>query len=66
METLGIWMIIGGIAGMIWYFIDEYRLEKHYDKGYWAGRNEGWKAALDHQQKITKLKSRAVFDYDKD
>jgi hypothetical protein len=36
-----------------------------FDRGYWVGRSAGWKASIEHNQKIEKLRSRAVFDYDK-
>jgi hypothetical protein len=38
---------------------------KAFDRGYWVGRSAGWKASIEHNQKIEKLRSRAVFDYDK-
>ena len=48
----------------IWWF---YVLitQKYYDKGYWSGRNDGWRASLEHQERIRKMKSDQVFDYDK-
>jgi hypothetical protein len=36
-----------------------------FERGYWVGRSAGWKASIEHNQKIEKLRSRAVFDYDK-
>ncbi len=65
MENAIYWMILSGFVGMVIYFIDEWRMEKQYEKGYWVGRSAGWKASNEHQENIRKLKSRAVFDYDK-
>jgi hypothetical protein len=65
MENAIYWMILAGFVGMVIYFIDEWRMEKHYENGFWAGRSAGWKASNEHQEKLRKLKSRAVFDYDK-
>ena len=64
-ETAVYWMILAGIAGMIFYFIDEWRLDRHYQNGYWAGRSAGWKSCLDHQAKVKAMKLDQVFDYDK-
>ena len=33
--------------------------------GYWSGRAAGWRAANEHYEKVRKLKSQSVFDYDK-
>jgi hypothetical protein len=38
--------------------------EHYYEQGFWAGRSSGWKASLEHQQKLQRMKSRAVFDYE--
>jgi hypothetical protein len=65
MEIVGYGFIIGCLVGLGLYFLDEYRMDKHYQNGYWAGRSAGWKASIEHQQKIRAMKSRAVFDYDK-
>jgi hypothetical protein len=65
MEIVGYGFIIGCLVGLVLYFLDEYRMDKHYQNGYWAGRSAGWKASIEHQQKLRALKSRAVFDYDK-
>lgn len=45
--------------------IDDWRLDKHYQNGYWAGRSAGWKSCLDHQAKVQAMKLDQVFDYDK-
>ena len=55
--TIITWLIV--LAVMAW-------KENFYERAYWSGRNEGWKASLDHQRKLQSLKSRAVFDYEKD
>ena len=65
MEIVGYGFIIGCLIGLGLYFLDEYRMDKHYQNGYWAGRASGWKSCLDHQAKIQKLKLEQVFDYDK-
>ncbi len=36
-----------------------------FDRGYWSGRSAGWRAANEHYEKVRKLKSQSVFDYDK-
>ena len=65
MEIVGYGFIIGCIIGLALYFLDEWRMDKHYQNGYWAGRSAGWKSCIDHQAKIQKLKLDQVFDYDK-
>lgn len=55
--TMITWLIVLGF--MVW-------KENFYERAYWSGRNEGWKASLDHQQRLQSFKSRAVFDYEKD
>ena len=65
MQLVGYGFIIGCIIGLALYFLDEWRMDKHYQNGYWAGRSAGWKSCIDHQAKIQKLKLDQVFDYDK-
>jgi hypothetical protein len=65
MEIVGYGFIIGCLVGLGLYFLDEYRMDKHYQSGYWAGRSAGWKSCIEHQAKIQKLKLDQVFDYDK-
>jgi hypothetical protein len=65
MEIVGYGFIIVCLIGAALYFWDEHRKSEIYDNGYYAGRAAGWRASLDHQEKLRKLKSRAVFDYDK-
>ena len=65
MEIVGVGFIIGCILGMAIYLIGGAMLDEKFDQGYWAGRSAGWRAYLDHQEKIRKMKARAVFDYDK-
>ncbi len=43
-----------------------WKIQEHaFNRGYWSGRSAGWRASIEHNQKIEKLRSRAVFDYDK-
>jgi len=37
----------------------------YYEKGYWAGRNEGWRASIEHQERIRRMRNDEVFDYEK-
>jgi hypothetical protein len=64
------YLIMWGVvimSALTWvaYLIYSWILDKGYQAGYWSGRSAGWKASIEHQQKIRALKSRAVFDYDK-
>jgi hypothetical protein len=65
MEIVGYGFIMGCLVGLGLYFVDEWRKDRHYQNGYWAGRSAGWKSCLDHQAKIQKLKLDQVFDYEK-
>ncbi len=47
-----------------WWLI-KHTNNEHYESGYWTGRNEGWRASLEHQERVRKMKSDQVFDYDK-
>ena len=40
-------------------------MDQAFDRGYWSGRSAGWRAANEHYEKVRKLKSQSVFDYDK-
>ena len=64
MEILGMWLLIAGSMAVAWWLI-VHTNNDHYETGYWAGRNEGWRACLEHQAKIQKMKLDQVFDYDK-
>jgi hypothetical protein len=64
MEIIGMWLCIAGIMITVWYVIKKTN-SRHYDNGYWAGRSAGWKASNEHREKLRRMKSRAVFDYDK-
>jgi hypothetical protein len=57
--------IIGGSIGLMLTMLYSWRIDVHYQNGYWAGRSSGWKSCLDHQAKVQKLKLEQVFDYDK-
>ena len=65
MEIVGYGFIIGCLIGLGLYFVYEHIKDESYQNGYWAGRTAGWKASIEHNQNIEKLRSRAVFDYDK-
>ena len=47
------------------YVIYSWIYDKGLQSGYWSGRSAGWKASIEHNRKLEKMKSRAVFDYDK-
>lgn len=64
MEILGMWLLIAGSMAVLWWLI-YHTNNDHYETGYWAGRNDGWRASLEHQERIRKMKSDQVFDYDK-
>ena len=57
--------IIGGSIGLALSMFYSWRIDVHYQNGYWAGRSAGWKSCLDHQAKVQKMKLEQVFDYDK-
>ena len=40
-------------------------MDQAWDRGYWSGRSAGWRSANEHYEKVRKLKSESVFDYDK-
>ena len=40
-------------------------IDQAFDRGFWSGRAAGWRAANEHYEKVRKLKSQSVFDYDK-
>jgi hypothetical protein len=37
----------------------------NFEKGYWSGRNDGWRASLQHQERIRRMRNDEVFDYEK-
>jgi hypothetical protein len=57
--------IIGGSIGLALSMLYSWRIDVHYQNGYWAGRSSGWKSANEHYEKIRKLRAETVFDYDK-
>jgi hypothetical protein len=62
-DGLIFFMIMLGLAVLV---LAYWKLQSRaFDRGYWVGRSAGWKASIEHNQKIEKLRSRAVFDYDK-
>jgi len=64
MEILGMWLLIAGSMAVAWWTI-KHTNNKHYENGYWSGRQDGWRASLEHQERVRKMKLDQVFDYDK-
>jgi hypothetical protein len=64
MEILGMWLLIAGSMAVAWWLI-KHTNNEHYENGYWSGRQDGWRASLEHQERVRKMKSDQVFDYDK-
>ena len=64
MEIVGMWLLIAGSMAVAWWTI-KHTNNGHYESGYWSGRNDGWRASLEHQERVRKMKSDQVFDYDK-
>jgi hypothetical protein len=65
-ETTAPWLVIYSILGYLigWYVITKI-MAQSFDRGFWSGRAAGWRAANEHYEKVRKLKSQSVFDYDK-
>lgn len=65
-ETSTMWIFLYCILGIFigWAAVVKI-MEQSFDRGYWSGRSAGWRAANEHYEKIRKLKSESVFDYDK-
>jgi hypothetical protein len=65
-ETTTSWLMLYIVLGLFigWAFIVKIT-QQSFDRGYWSGRSAGWRAANEHYEKIRKLKSESVFDYDK-
>lgn len=36
-----------------------------YERAYWSGRNDGWRASVQHQERVRRMKLDEVFDYEK-
>jgi hypothetical protein len=65
-ETTTLWIWLYCMLGIvIGYGIYLKIKDKAFDQGYWSGRSAGWRAANEHYEKVRKLKSQSVFDYDK-
>jgi hypothetical protein len=64
--TTAPWLVIYSILGYLigWYVITKI-MAQSFDRGFWSGRAAGWRAANEHYEKVRKLKSQSVFDYDK-
>jgi hypothetical protein len=65
LKDAGLWTVAGMFAALAVGILFEVWKSNYYERAYWAGRSEGWKASLEHQQKLQRMKSRAVFDYEK-
>ena len=65
-ETTALWLVIYSILGYLigWYVVTKI-MAQSFDRGFWSGRAAGWRAANEHYEKVRKLKSQSVFDYDK-
>ena len=65
-ETTAPWLVIYSILGYLigWWVITKI-MSQAFDRGFWSGRAAGWRAANEHYEKVRKLKSQSVFDYDK-
>jgi hypothetical protein len=65
-ETTAPWLVIYSILAYLigWYVITKI-MAQSFDRGFWSGRAAGWRAANEHYEKVRKLKSQSVFDYDK-
>jgi hypothetical protein len=65
-ETTAPWLVIYSILGYLigWYVVTKI-MAQSFDRGFWSGRAAGWRAANEHYEKVRKLKSQSVFDYDK-
>ena len=50
MEIVGMWILIAGSMAVAWWTI-KHTNNEHYESGYWTGRNEGWRASLEHQER---------------
>ena len=63
--TIG-WLWLYAMLGLItgWWAVTKI-MDQAFDRGYWSGRAAGWRAANEHYEKVRKLKSQSVFDYDK-
>jgi Ni/Fe-hydrogenase subunit HybB-like protein len=58
-------VVIMSLLTFVGYVIYEWIYDRGFQAGYWCGRSAGWKASLEHNRKLERMKSRAVFDYDK-
>ena len=65
-ETTAIWLWLYAMLGLGtgWWAVTKI-MDQAFDRGYWSGRSAGWRAANEHYEKVRKLKSQSVFDYDK-
>jgi uncharacterized cupin superfamily protein len=64
MEIIGMWLLIAGSMAVAWWTI-KHANNEHYETGYWTGRQDGWRASLEHQERVRKMKLEQVFDYEK-
>jgi len=64
-ETTTLWLWLYAMLGLVigWWAITKI-MEQAFDRGFWSGRAAGWRAANEHYEKVRKLKSQSIFDYD--
>ncbi len=65
LKDAGLWTVASMFIALAVGILFEAWKSNYYERAYWAGRSEGWKASLEHQRKLQRMKSRAVFDYEK-
>lgn len=58
-------MFYGLIATALLFWAYDKVKTMYYEKGYWSGRNDGWRASLQHQERIRRMRNDEVFDYEK-
>ena len=65
-ETTTPWLWLYAMLGLVigWWAITKI-IDQAVDRGFWLGRAAGWRAANEHYEKVRRLKSQSVFDYDK-
>lgn len=58
-------MFYGCLGTFLGYWVYDKITTRYYEKGYWSGRNDGWRASLEHQERIRRMRNDEVFDYEK-
>jgi hypothetical protein len=64
-RELGFIFFYSLMAMALLYWLFDLFKTRYYDKGYWCGRQDGWRASLEHQERIRRMRSNEVFDYEK-